>query len=105
MNIKNKQMSREKNMGSIAWTPEIYAEKISPTRIQPFHLAPAFAVRSASAEVGDERLEKAYSAMAEFVTAYGDAYLPIFRRLHDEREQRNANQSLLDLAKKITTLR
>ena len=105
MSFQNKQMSREKSTGSIAWTPEIYAEKISPSRIQQLHLAPAFAVRSASAEVDDERLEKAYIAMAEFVTAYGDAYLPIFRRLHHEREQRTDSRSLLDLAKKITTQR
>ena len=67
-----------------------------------FHLAPAYAERPVTGEVDDERLEAAYIAMAEIVTTYGETYLPIFQRLHDELETRRSNKTMMNIAKEIS---
>ena len=51
--------------------------------------------------VTDEELEKPYKIIAKIVRDYGDKYLPIFQRIHDEVERRKANQGLKDIALQI----
>lgn len=51
--------------------------------------------------VTDEMLEEAYQIMARIVRDYGDKYLPVFKRLHEEREVRKANQGLKDIALQV----
>ena len=46
-------------------------------------------------------LEEAYQIMARIVRDYGDKYLPVFKRLHEEREVRKANQGLKDIALQV----
>lgn len=56
------------------------------------------------AEITDDRLLAAYQKVAEIISLQaedGEAYLPIFARLHKEIESREANKSLLSLAKDI----
>lgn len=48
--------------------------------------------------VTDEKIEQAYVIMAQVVRNYGDKYLPLFKRIHDEREERKANQDLRNIA-------
>lgn len=48
--------------------------------------------------VTDEQVDKAYSIMARIVRDYGDAYLPVFKRLHEEKEARKANFDLRNIA-------
>lgn len=51
--------------------------------------------------VTDEQVDKAYGIMARIVRDYGDAYLPIFKRLHEEREARKAKGDLRNIALQI----
>lgn len=48
--------------------------------------------------VTDEQVDKAYSIMARIVRDYGDAYLPVFKRLHEEKEARKAQCDLMNIA-------
>lgn len=52
-------------------------------------------------KVSDEMLERAYAVMARIIRDHGDKYLPIFKRLHEEREMREAKQGLKDIALQI----
>ena len=45
---------------------------------------------------------RAYKFIANIVTIYGDKYLPIFERLHNEVIKQKSNNELLDIAKNIT---
>jgi len=54
-----------------------------------------------STQVTDEDLEAAYKIMAMIVSKYGDNYLPVFKRIHEERELRKAQQSLKNIALQI----
>lgn len=54
-----------------------------------------------STQVTDEDLESAYKIMAMIVRKYGDKYLPVFKRIHEERELRKAQQSLKNIALQI----
>jgi hypothetical protein len=51
--------------------------------------------------VTDEMLEMAYRIMAGIINTYGEKYLPIFKRLHEEREARKASQDLKNIALQI----
>src|SRR5690606_19839414 len=51
--------------------------------------------------VTDDQVEKAYSIIARIVRDYGDAYLPMFTRLHEEREARNAKSALKHIALQV----
>lgn len=46
----------------------------------------------------EQRLEKAYQIMARIVCDHGDVALPIFQRLHEEREKIQSNKSLKNIA-------
>ncbi len=46
----------------------------------------------------DEKFDTAYLIIAGIVTKYGDKYLPIFKRLHDEKQQRQADADLKAIA-------
>ncbi|HTN46365.1 MAG TPA: hypothetical protein VL098_08470 [Flavipsychrobacter sp.] len=56
--------------------------------------------------VTDERLEEAYTIMAAIIRDHGDKYLPVFKRLHEERLQRKEKNDLkaiaLQVAEKIS---
>jgi hypothetical protein len=45
-----------------------------------------------------EQLMKCYHLAASIVSLYGDAYLPIFKRLHDEVEKIKCNENIKTLA-------
>lgn len=53
--------------------------------------------------VTDENIEQAYIIMANIVRNYGDKYLNIFKRIHDEREARKANQELRNIALQVSS--
>ena len=55
--------------------------------------------------VSDERLSEAYKKIAQIVSEHGDAYLPIFERLHKELEERDAKKSMMSLAKSVAAPR
>lgn len=46
----------------------------------------------------DETFNTAYMIIAGIVTKYGDAYLPVFKRMHEEKQQRQANADLKAIA-------
>ncbi|MBW4889210.1 hypothetical protein KXQ82_05765 [Mucilaginibacter sp. HMF5004] len=46
-------------------------------------------------------LKKAYQIAAKVVSDYGDVYLPIFKRMHEEMKSFEANNHLWDLAIKL----
>lgn len=54
-----------------------------------------------STHVTDEDLETSYKIMAMIVRNYGDKYLPVFKRIHEEREMRKAQSDLKDIALQI----
>lgn len=54
--------------------------------------------------VTDEQVEKAYGIIARIVRDYGDQYLPIFKRLHEEREARKAKNDLKNIALQVAQL-
>jgi len=47
-------------------------------------------------------LEECYVFAAEIVNQYGEHYLPIFERLHEEIANMRDKQTMLDLAKKLS---
>jgi hypothetical protein len=49
-------------------------------------------------EITDEMIEECYKTAAKIVKQYGEAYLPIFERMHAEREKRQKNRDLMELA-------
>jgi hypothetical protein len=51
--------------------------------------------------VTDETIEEAYRIMARIVRNHGEKYLPVFKRLHEENEQRKAIRTLWDIALRI----
>lgn len=46
----------------------------------------------------EETFDTAYMIIAGIVTAYSDAYLPVFKRMHEEKQQRQANADLKAIA-------
>lgn len=49
----------------------------------------------------DENIEAAYIIMGRIIRDYGDKYMPIFKRLHEERELRKANRDLRSIALQV----
>jgi len=49
----------------------------------------------------DERLMAAYETLASFVSTYGEIYLPLFERLHDEIQKRENHTAFISLARTI----
>jgi hypothetical protein len=49
-------------------------------------------------------LEECYLKMARIVKDFGDQYLPIFERLHQEMEQRKMQQDMKAIALKLTLI-
>lgn len=52
-------------------------------------------------KVTDQEIEKAYRIVAGIVRDFGDQYLPIFQRLHEEREARKAKCDLKNIALQV----
>lgn len=48
--------------------------------------------------VSDDALDEAYTIMARIIRDHGDKYLPVFKRLYEEKERRKANRNLIDKA-------
>lgn len=55
-------------------------------------------VRMVKKSNNTDNLEKCYVIMARIVGEYGDIALPIFQRLHEEREKRISQQDWKTLA-------
>lgn len=55
--------------------------------------------------VTDQRLDEAYAIMAQIIRDHGDKYLPIFKRLHEERLQRKANSELKEIALQVAQVK
>jgi len=55
--------------------------------------------------ISDELLEECYVYMAFVVKDYGDKFLPIFERLHREREKRKSQKEMLEIALSISKKR
>ena len=51
--------------------------------------------------VTDTMLDEAYAIMASIIRDHGEKYLPIFKRLHEERLQRQANNDLKNIALQV----
>jgi hypothetical protein len=88
------------------WGPNDFIDKIA-IRPRPVELPRIFNRRSteATAPVTDERLHDAYRTMAQIVSLHGEAYLPIFARLHEEFECRKGEKSMLRIAEDVAGLR
>lgn len=52
-------------------------------------------------KVTDELLESAYLIIAGIVTAHGEKYLPVFKRIHEEVQERKAQKNLLSIAAEL----
>ena len=52
-------------------------------------------------EITDELIEECYQIAANVVKRYGDVYLPIFERMHMEREKRIKSRSMLEKALEV----
>jgi hypothetical protein len=48
--------------------------------------------------VTDQELEKCYIIISKIITKYGEVYLPIFERIHNERQLRAKKQDMLSIA-------
>lgn len=53
--------------------------------------------------ISDEEFESCYIIVARIVSETGDKYLPIFRRMHQERQLREANNELRAIAFQAAT--
>ena len=51
--------------------------------------------------VTNEMLDAAYIIIARIITEHGDKYLPIFKRLHEEKQQRKADADLKAIALQV----
>jgi len=52
-------------------------------------------------DITDDLIEECYQIAAQVVKKYGEVYLPIFERMHSEREKRIKNRSLLEMAMEV----
>lgn len=50
-----------------------------------------------------EQIRKVYKIAAEVVRLYGDTYLPVFERIHEEVEKINQKQSMKTLALSVAS--
>lgn len=51
--------------------------------------------------VSQHELHESYRVSAEIVKIYGETYLPIFRRIHEEISKRKADDLLIQQAIKV----
>lgn len=86
------------------WNLEECLAKLCP--VIPEQLCASFSKvsghRIQTADVTDEMLEESYITMAKIVKYYGEDYLPIFERLHEERKSRKKKNALLNTALKVS---
>ena len=92
-------------MSEHEWTIDDYLDKLFPYPRE--QLSKSFAKSSCDViqdkDVSDEMLHESYIVMAEIVQCYGEQYLPIFERLHEEIDSRQKKRELLDAALKAAT--
>jgi len=86
-------------MKSKNWVVDDYLDQLLPKTKK---LSKAFQ-KNASCLIKDEdvtyeMLKESYINMAHIVKAYGDHYLPIFERLHQEIQIRKKKDKMLNLA-------
>ena len=53
--------------------------------------------------ITDELFDDAYLAIAMIIVKHGDTYLPIFERMQQEKQKREAQNDLKRLAAKVAT--
>lgn len=53
--------------------------------------------------ITEEQLREAYKIAADIVARYGDAYLPVFERLHKEVQKLNVASDLKSIALNIAS--
>ena len=79
------------------WDISTYLPKLYPVKL--ISLEPSFSCGASAihedSEVTDEILDECYVLIAQAVTLYGERYLPIFERIHEEREVRRKQKELL----------
>lgn len=88
------------------WHIDDYVERLKPVRMASISTEFVQTARRHEKiekhDVTDELLEECYVLVAKIVDCYGDAYLPIFERLHYELEQRRKQKDLINIAKRIS---
>jgi hypothetical protein len=57
--------------------------------------------RTFGPEVSDDLVEEAYTAIASIVKTHGEKYLPLFERLHRERQKRVQQRDLMRVALEV----
>lgn len=85
------------------WKIENYINKLLPKQS---NLSSAFNFEPRryfdKGAISDELLEECYIYMAFVVEDYGEKFLPIFERLHREREKRKSQKEMLEIALSIS---
>jgi len=91
-------------MSDREWTVDDCLEKLYPHRRE--NLSTSFtkvsSVEIQDKDVTDTMLQESYVIMAEIVKTYGEQYLPIFERLHEEIDDRQKKRALLDAVLKAS---
>ncbi len=73
-----------------------WSEKIKSTIYRPINLEGIKV--SHDYEITDELFDECYQTAARLVRIHGEKYLPIFERMHQEKERRKEKKSLLKQA-------
>lgn len=90
--------------GTQDWDAKVQVKRLLP-KISSLsaEFAPVVRREITKADISDELLTEYYIFMAKIVETYGEAYFPIFERLHNEIEKRNRQRTLLDTALKVAS--
>jgi len=95
-----------KNLVSRDWHIDDYIERLLPDKNSS--LAAQFEVKSnpkrhlTKKDITDDLLEGCYVLLADIISRHGNAYFPIFERLHIEIETREKQKEMLIKAKNIS---
>lgn len=93
-------------MVSRDWHIDDYIELLMPA--ENTRLAPQFECKArrekvlTKEDITDDLLDECYIMVAKIIDSYGDAYLPIFERLHAEIKAREKQKEMLRKAKNIS---
>ncbi len=91
-------------MSDCEWTVDDYLEKLYPNTQENLSISftKVSRVEIQDKDVTDSMLQESYVIMAEIVKVYGEQYLPIFERLHEEIDSRQKKEKLLAAALKVS---
>ena len=84
-----------------SWNIENALDRCTPLLSPKKHYISPKSTKFVSTEITQERLQQSYQIAASVVKEYGDIYLKIFERMHNEMEEIEIKQSLLDTALKV----